>query len=67
MSSARCTSCTGVMPSTSQVRSSRRTIWSSADGLAISPISVPITSFSVMTPTTRAYSFSTTAKSSRGP
>ncbi|MNC62041.1 hypothetical protein D3C75_1120230 [compost metagenome] len=63
MSKARMTSEMGVTPSTSQEFSSRWTICSSTTWVAHSPMTVLIRSFMVTIPTTRAYSFITTAKS----
>ena len=63
--SARCTSGIGVMPSARKLPSSRRMICCSSSSVETSePITVLITSFSVITPTTSEYSLTMTAKSS---
>ncbi|MNC60630.1 hypothetical protein D3C75_1105250 [compost metagenome] len=64
MSSTRITSSIGVPPSISHEFSSRATICSSRPWPTRSPIRVVITSLRVMMPTTSAYSFMITAKSS---
>ncbi|MOA24850.1 hypothetical protein D3C78_1455480 [compost metagenome] len=64
MCSTRITSSIGVPPSISHELSSRATICSSWPWPTRSPISVVITSLSVMIPTTNAYSLRITAKSS---